>query len=190
MASHHQSCRLEQPRTSPRASTKDYRISTSVGSGPRGTGFRWFRQVSYCSRNGATASRAWYTTPFVLSQLTPFTEAQCAMAQGRRLWLPRFTIQSPCCRRRLRGAALVAVYSNSSLPKLLVLRCSAPPGFERQLDGLDKLVRQVGSDGEELVDRTDDLLVKSNVGLSSPLLERLRDARSALLRRRLERSGS
>lgn len=63
------------------------------------------------------------------------------------------------------------------------------PGFGTELERLDSISRAVG-ESEELVDETDLLLVKADVGLKQDLVERLRAARLKLQRRRLDRNAN
>lgn len=63
------------------------------------------------------------------------------------------------------------------------------PGFAAELERLDAIAR-VQSDGDELVEETDLLLTKADVGLTQDLLERLADARLSLLQRRLDRNAA
>lgn len=73
----------------------------------------------------------------------------------------------------------------SEVARLLVL---VPAKFESHLSGLDQLVRLEGADNDRLVDRTDELLMSAEIGLTSELLDTLRDARLLLLNRRLARN--
>lgn len=70
-------------------------------------------------------------------------------------------------------------------------RVSVPllPGFGKSLQYMDELARTVGADSDELVERTDDLLVDAVPELTPDLLGTLRDARAALLKRRMDRTG-
>lgn len=61
------------------------------------------------------------------------------------------------------------------------------PGFGAELDRLDAVARAAG-DSQDLVDETDRLLIKADVGLNQVLIEQLVSARTALLQRRLERN--
>jgi hypothetical protein len=63
------------------------------------------------------------------------------------------------------------------------------PRFGVELERLDGIAR-AAAESQELVDETDLLLVKADVGVTQDLLERLRDARLALLQRRLDRNGT
>jgi len=63
------------------------------------------------------------------------------------------------------------------------------PGFATELDRLDNISRALG-ESEELVDETDLLLTKADVGLTQDLVDRLRAARLALQGRRLDRNAS
>jgi adenine-specific DNA methylase len=70
-------------------------------------------------------------------------------------------------------------------------RVSIPmlPGFGQSLGHLDELARSAGPDSDELVQRTDALLVAAIPELTPDLLGELRDARAALLQRRMDRTG-
>jgi adenine-specific DNA-methyltransferase len=70
------------------------------------------------------------------------------------------------------------------------LRVPVPEGFGVHADELDGLARKINltSDGEELVDLTDTLLVRADVGLTRELVATLREARMALVRRRFDRN--
>lgn len=70
-------------------------------------------------------------------------------------------------------------------------RISIPmlPGFGQSLAHLDELARSAGPDSDELVRRTDELLVAAIPKLTPDLLGELRDARAALLQRRMDRTG-
>lgn len=61
------------------------------------------------------------------------------------------------------------------------------PGFGAELDRLDAIARAVG-ESQDLVDETDRLLRKADVGLNQTLVDRLASARTALLQRRLDRN--
>ena len=61
------------------------------------------------------------------------------------------------------------------------------PGFGAELDRLDAVARAVG-ESQDLVDETDRLLTKADVGFGQPLMDRLASARLALMRRRLDRN--
>lgn len=61
------------------------------------------------------------------------------------------------------------------------------PGFGAELDRLDAIARAVG-ESEDLVDETDRLLMKADVGFNQALMDRLGSARAALLQRRLDRN--
>ncbi len=61
------------------------------------------------------------------------------------------------------------------------------PGFGESLEQLDELARSAGPDADELVRRTDDLLVAAIPKLTPDLLGGLRDARAALQQRRMDR---
>jgi adenine-specific DNA-methyltransferase len=63
------------------------------------------------------------------------------------------------------------------------------PGFGRSLGHLDELARRAGPDSDELVQRTDALLAQAIPRLTPALLAELRDARAALLQRRMDRTG-
>lgn len=67
-----------------------------------------------------------------------------------------------------------------------------PQGFGEELDRLDAVLRSSSDpeDAEHLLDETDLLLAKRVAGMTSPLMERLRDARLTLLQRRLDRNSS
>jgi hypothetical protein len=69
------------------------------------------------------------------------------------------------------------------------LRVPFIPGFAVELERLDSIARSV-EEGQGLVDETDLLLTKADVGLNQDLLDRLRDARLSLLQRRLDRNLS
>jgi hypothetical protein len=60
-------------------------------------------------------------------------------------------------------------------------------GFGAELDRLDSTARAAG-ESQDLVDETDRLLTKAEVGLNQALMDRLTSARSALLQRRLDRN--
>jgi adenine-specific DNA-methyltransferase len=70
-------------------------------------------------------------------------------------------------------------------------RISIPmlPGFGQCLGHLDDLARSAGPDSDELVRRTDELLADAIPKLTPDLLRELRDARAALLQRRMDRTG-
>jgi hypothetical protein len=70
-------------------------------------------------------------------------------------------------------------------------RVSIPmlPGFGQSLGHLDELARRAGPDSGELVQRTDELLMAAIPKLTPDLLGELRDARAALLQRRMDRTG-
>jgi adenine-specific DNA-methyltransferase len=72
----------------------------------------------------------------------------------------------------------------SEVSRLLVPFIS---GFGAELDRLDSIARAVG-ESQDLVDETDRLLTKAEVGFNQRLLDRLASARSALLQRRLDRN--
>lgn len=61
------------------------------------------------------------------------------------------------------------------------------PGFGAELDRLDAVARAVG-ESQDLVDETDRLLMKADVGFTQTLVDRLASARTALLQRRLDRN--
>lgn len=63
------------------------------------------------------------------------------------------------------------------------------PGFGQSLPRLDELARGAGPDSAELVQQTDALLAAAIPQLTAGLLEELRAARAALLRRRMDRTG-
>jgi uncharacterized protein YidB (DUF937 family) len=63
------------------------------------------------------------------------------------------------------------------------------PGFGQSLGHLDELARRAGPDSGELVQRTDELLMAAIPKLTPDLLGELRDARAALLQRRMDRTG-
>ncbi len=67
------------------------------------------------------------------------------------------------------------------------------PGFGSELRRLDKIARSNGhgriGNASELIEETNALLVKANMGLTSELVETLEDARQVLSRRRLVRSS-
>ncbi len=60
-------------------------------------------------------------------------------------------------------------------------------GFAGELERLDSIARSVG-ESQALVDETDLLLTKADIGFTQDLLDRLRDARLSLLQRRLDRN--
>jgi adenine-specific DNA-methyltransferase len=62
-------------------------------------------------------------------------------------------------------------------------------GFGQSLQHLDQVSRTAAPDSDELVERTDALLVDAIPGLTIDLLIRLKDARTALLQRRMDRTG-
>ena len=70
-------------------------------------------------------------------------------------------------------------------------RLSVPlvPGMGAHLGHLDRLARTAGPDSSDLVERTDALLRRAVPALSLDLLGTLREARAALLQRRMDRSG-
>lgn len=70
-------------------------------------------------------------------------------------------------------------------------RVSIPmlPGFGQSLGQLDELARSAGPDSAELVQRTDALLAAAIPQLTPDLLGELREARAALLQRRMDRTG-
>jgi len=59
--------------------------------------------------------------------------------------------------------------------------------FAAELDRLDAIARAKG-DSQDLVDETDRLLIKADIGFDQALMDRLAAARLALLRRRLDRN--
>lgn len=61
------------------------------------------------------------------------------------------------------------------------------PGFEAELDRLDVVARSSG-ESQDLVDETDRLLMKADVGFDQALVDRLAAARKALVQRRLNRN--
>lgn len=65
-----------------------------------------------------------------------------------------------------------------------------PTGFGDELDRLDAVARISGDQGtgEALVNETDQLLVKADIGLSTELVDRLHAARLSLMQRRLDRN--
>jgi hypothetical protein len=63
------------------------------------------------------------------------------------------------------------------------------PGAGQFLPDLDELARSAGPDSDELVRRTDALLVAAIPRLTPDLLGELRSARAALLQRRMDRTG-
>ncbi len=71
-----------------------------------------------------------------------------------------------------------------------VARLSVPfvKGFGGELDRLDNIAR-CGGDSQALVDETDLLLTKADIGLDQHLLDEVRDARLSLLTRRLDRNS-
>jgi len=70
-------------------------------------------------------------------------------------------------------------------------RISVPllPELGESLQDLDELARSMGPDSDELVERTDALLVDAVPQLTPDLLGTLRGARAALLQRRMDRTG-
>jgi hypothetical protein len=62
-------------------------------------------------------------------------------------------------------------------------------GFGQSLQCLDEIARTAGPDSDELVERTDALIVDAIQGMTSDLLTTLRDARAGLLQRRMDRTG-
>jgi adenine-specific DNA-methyltransferase len=72
-----------------------------------------------------------------------------------------------------------------------ISRVSVPmlPGLGNALPHLDQLARVSGSDSDDLVEATDNLLMGAIPELTLDLLENLRAARAALLKRRLDRNG-
>jgi adenine-specific DNA-methyltransferase len=77
----------------------------------------------------------------------------------------------------------------SEVGRLLV---PLPDGFGEHLGRLDGVLRsasQPGGMGSVLVEETDRLLVKADIGLGNPLMELLHDARTVLLRRRMDRNA-
>ena len=70
-------------------------------------------------------------------------------------------------------------------------RVSVPilPGLGQSLQHLDQISRTAGPDSDELVERTDAVLVTAMPELTEDLLIRLRGARTALLQRRMARTG-
>ena len=74
-----------------------------------------------------------------------------------------------------------------------IRRLSLPvvEGFGVHLGKLDRLARDVieRADTDPLVERTDELLVRSRIGLTFELLDALRSGRELLLSRRLDRNG-
>jgi adenine-specific DNA-methyltransferase len=63
------------------------------------------------------------------------------------------------------------------------------PGFGAELDRLDAIARAEGQ-SQDLVDETDRLLTKADVGFNQALMDRLASARLALLQRRLDRNDN
>lgn len=63
------------------------------------------------------------------------------------------------------------------------------PGFAAELDRLDAVAR-AGGESQDLVDETDRLLAKADVGFDQALMDRLSSARLALLQRRLDRNDN
>lgn len=74
----------------------------------------------------------------------------------------------------------------SEVGRLLV---PLPDGFDAELAALDSLMRSGGAT-ERLVEETDLLLVKAQVGLTQDLLDTCRDARLTLLGRRMDRNAA
>jgi adenine-specific DNA-methyltransferase len=69
------------------------------------------------------------------------------------------------------------------------LRIPIVPGFGEELDRLDAVARSSCAAVEDLlVEETDLLLLKADIGLTPHLLDRLAEGRRSLLRRRLERN--
>lgn len=63
--------------------------------------------------------------------------------------------------------------------------------FGKHLQDLDAYARSISRDDDEkLIDVTDALLLKSDVGLTNEVLAEIREAREALLQRRLDRSSA
>lgn len=67
-----------------------------------------------------------------------------------------------------------------------------PDGFASEIDRLDDIARAASKVQAEdvLIQETDLLLAKADVGLTTELLERLSEARTSLLQRRLDRNAS
>lgn len=65
-----------------------------------------------------------------------------------------------------------------------------PHEFGAELDRLDEILRSTtaGEAGQALIDETDLLLVKAGVGITSRLVDLLREGRDSLLQRRLDRN--
>jgi hypothetical protein len=74
----------------------------------------------------------------------------------------------------------------SEIARLVV---AVPPRFGDELDRLDAIARNSGSDSENLVDETDRMLGKYLTGSTPGLLDTLRRAYESLRSRRLARSG-
>lgn len=74
-----------------------------------------------------------------------------------------------------------------------IVRLSVPviPGFGSELGRLDEVARSNGKQGSEeaLIDETNALIVKEDVGITSELIDTLEEARRQLARRRLDRSS-
>jgi len=71
------------------------------------------------------------------------------------------------------------------------LRIPIIPGFGAELDRLDAVTRSSCTGMEDpLIEETDLLLVKADIGLTSSLVEQLAAARRSLLHRRLERNAA
>jgi adenine-specific DNA-methyltransferase len=70
-------------------------------------------------------------------------------------------------------------------------RISVPllPHLASSLPDLDKLARTAGPDSDELIEQTDALLAEAVPELTPGLLDTLRAARAALLKRRMDRTG-
>ncbi len=70
-------------------------------------------------------------------------------------------------------------------------RLSVPlvPGMGAHLSHLDRVARTAGPDSADLIERTDTLLLGAVPALTPDLLGTLREARAALLQRRMDRSG-
>ncbi|MGQ0824219.1 MAG: Eco57I restriction-modification methylase domain-containing protein [Actinomycetota bacterium] len=75
----------------------------------------------------------------------------------------------------------------SEVARLLV---PLPQQFGAELDRLDAIARGAADDGAALIQETDLLLVKADIGVTPELLDRLRGGRESLMQRRLDRNAS
>jgi hypothetical protein len=72
-----------------------------------------------------------------------------------------------------------------------ISRLSIPfvPGFGAEIDHLDELARiAAGRDDDSVIEETDMLLIKADIGLSQSMVDQVHDARIQLLNRRLLRN--